>query len=82
MNHDFPPPAAPPYRISVACDCSAKLCFGLNSTVKVGAGARLETAATRWQFLEHQHAFGVDSVMLVDPDAGALSTWLATAGCQ
>lgn len=42
--------------------------------VKTGPGAKLETAATRWHFLEQQHAFGVPSVVLVDPDAGAIAT--------
>lgn len=41
--------------------------------VRVGAAATLETAATRWQFLEQQHAFGTRSVLVVDPDANSLS---------
>jgi hypothetical protein len=41
--------------------------------VKVGAAAKLDAAATRWQFLEQQHAFGTRSVLVVDPDAGTLS---------
>ena len=46
----------------------------LAAEIKVGAAAKLETAATRWQMLEHQHAFGARSVLLVNPDTKAVST--------
>ncbi|HTJ42298.1 MAG TPA: PD-(D/E)XK nuclease family protein [Kofleriaceae bacterium] len=41
--------------------------------VKTGAAApRLDTAATRRQLLEYQVAYGVDGVLLVDAEAGAV----------
>ena len=41
--------------------------------VKTGAAApRIDTAATRRQLLEYQVAYGVDGVLLVDAEAGAV----------
>lgn len=41
--------------------------------VKTGRAApRIETATTRRQLLEYQHAFDVEGVLLVDADAGAI----------
>jgi hypothetical protein len=45
----------------------------LVANVRVGEAAKLDKADTRATFIEHQHAFGVAAVLLIDPDASALS---------
>jgi PD-(D/E)XK nuclease superfamily len=63
-----------PHDIELRCDLLAEADGRTYvAEVKTGAAApRIETAATRRQLLEYQVAYGVDGVLLVDAEAGAV----------
>jgi len=63
-----------PHDVELRCDLLAEADGRTYvAEVKTGAAApKLETAATRRQLLEYQVAYGVDGVLLVDAEAGAV----------